>query len=159
MRYYSDKTKKLYDSEEELFNAEKRVEELEAEEVERKKKLSNEKKDAALKVQLATEAYEKATEQFEKDKKVIEQIMDDARDDAAHIMAEAHEKCEGMLKVSKEMLRKAKQEKLEAIEVFNKSYGPYKTILTGEKARKEFEKINSRFDDLDFFLEKLCRLI
>ena len=155
MKYYSETLEKLFNSEDELFAAEERAEKLANEEKERKNKLSADKKMAATKVQLATEEYDKAVDRFESKKKEILKELDTAEDEAAKIIDKANNVAEAKLEEAKEELRKAKIAKINAIKEFEDSYGPYKTVLTGDAAKKEWEKIESSINEYDKWLNKL----
>lgn len=155
MKYYSETLEKLFNSEEELFAAEERAEKLANEEKERKNKLSADKKMAATKVQLATEEYDKAVDAHEAKKKEVLKELDEAENKAAEIIKKANAAAEKKLDDARNELRKAKIAKINAIKEFENSYGPYKTVLTGDAAKKEWEKIESSIDEYDRWLNKL----
>lgn len=154
MKFYSEKLKKLFNTEAELVEAEKRQEEEIAAEELKKKEISNEKKKAATKIESATEAYEKASEEFELTKKELLKKLDDAEEKAAKIISEANDAVEKELKEAKEKLRQAKIDKVNAIADFNKDFGPYKKVYTGQDALK---KLNEDFD-VDYFDRLLNKL-
>lgn len=154
MKYYSETLKKLFETEEELVRAEEREEKIKAEEAKIKEDLSNKKKAAAKKVEEATLAYDRATEEYEKAKKEIYLILKQSEDEAAKILQKANEEVEERLEAEKKKLFDVKKQKMTAIEEFNKNYGPYKTVLTGENAKKEFERLSN---DFDLWLNKLYK--
>ena len=154
MKFYSETLKKLFDSEADLVAAESRDAELKAEEQEKKNKISAEKKIAATKVQLAAEAYEEALDRYNEEKKKALKILDDAETEAAKVLNKANEEAEKILKDAEEKLSKSKSDKFNAVAEFNKSYGPYKTVLTKEAAEKEYNRFIS---DIDNWLNKLNR--
>lgn len=159
MKYYSETLKKLFSTEAELKQAEKRDAELAKKAEEQKTAIANAKKSAATKVQLAIEAYDKAVEQFEADKKKISKDLDVAQTEAATILATAHEKASKDLKTARDKLNASKMDKLAAISEFNKSYGPYKTSITEEAAEKELNRFFDTFADVDMWIKNLNKFL
>ena len=107
------------------------------------------------KVQLATDAYDKAVDAYEAKKKEVLKELDEAENKAAEIINKANAVAEKKLDDARNELRKAKIDKINSIKEFEKSYGPYKTVLTGDDAKREWEKIESSIDEYDKWLNKL----
>ena len=84
----------------------------------------------------------------------LSEISEDTVPEAANILNRANERAEEILKDAEEKLRKSKSDKFNAVAEFNKSYGPYKTVLTKEAAEKEYNRFIS---DIDNWLNKLNR--
>ena len=71
-----------------------------------------------------------------------------AKEEAAKILDESNEKVENILKVATDDLKEAQKARTDAIVAFNSKFGPYSTVYTGEKARKDYLEISQLFNDL-----------
>ena len=133
MKYYSELTKKMYDTEDALKKAESEL-------TESKEKTAISKKESAKKVELADKKYRDALDSY-----------DEAEIRVQDLIEQTKSKIEDMLKVPIQNIKKAKEERLEALLDFNKKYGPYTTSYSGEQASKEYERLlkaNGWFDTL-----------
>lgn len=129
MKYYSDKTGKLYECEKELVEAEETFDEQKklAEKKIEAEKLS--KKELADKIDEACTNLDAAREDFNKAKEaLISEIK------------ESIESAEQSLQVYREEVKKAEEAKYQAISEFNKKYGAYTKVYSGDKAYNEFKK-------------------
>lgn len=112
----------------------------------KKAELSKQKKEAADKVEVTDKNYQAALDNYIKVKQEGEEYIQQVRKDVNKGIREAAKEVE-----------KASEERMNAIAEFNQEYGPYKTVLTGDKAKKEFDKFmdmfNAPFDKwfADFF--------
>ena len=99
-----------------------------------KKRLSND-------VEKAEQAVTKAFEDYEQAKIEAKKILDEANKKASEVLASAKKK-----------VTDAESARSSAIQVFTANCGPYQKIYTGERARKEFDRLNqymtTMFDDI-----------
>lgn len=143
MKYFSDITNKTYDSEKECLNAERDFLDKQKAEEEAKKarasEISNQKREAAARIEVATGDLAKACEDYENAEKHVKEIFKKAYDEAKPILMDA-----------KLAVRKAQENKFNAVKAFNDKFGPYKTVYTGEKASRFFDKFASKFFSQDY---------
>lgn len=141
MKFYSEHTKKFYDSEEDCKNAEEEFNRQKAEKEEEEKSkmlaVSKEKKELANAIETADANLNKAYEEYELAQKEAKKIMD-----------EAIQKSNEILTPAKENIKNAQVEKYKAISAFNKKYGTYTTTYTGDKAYNEFRRTSDWIDNL-----------
>ena len=135
MRYYSDLTKKMYDTEKELCEAEDCYKNEQEKKLQESTKVSNRKKELAKNVQDA-------------DDKVIaaRNAYDIALQDIEKLSKEYTKKCDSIMDEAKKALNDAEREKYEAVLAFNKEFGPYTTTYTGEKASEQFNRISKQLE-------------
>lgn len=135
MKYYSEKLDKVFDTKEELVNAEKCVNEDDVNELETEEDISSNekqvdkvpsKKQLAADVDAADEKVKDAYAAYEVAKKQIEDLS------KTYL-----ESVDAILTPAKDAVKKAEEERYEAIRKFNNHYGAYQTILTGDRAAKE----------------------
>jgi len=135
MKYYSELTKKMYNSEKELVEAEEQVHQEEAEKEKQAVAISKEKKELAGVIDKAEVALDEAYKN-----------LDLAREKAKDVQREALKKIEEILHPAEEQVKKAQARKLDAIKKFNEKYGVYTTTLTGAKAAEEMSRVWRAFD-------------
>ncbi len=139
MKFYSDKTKKLYETEDELKAAEAELQELTDSRELTKKQLAKKVEAARDREKLAEEAYSKTEKQVEElienTKKQIDELYD---------------------KPTKE-LREAQEEKLKAIREFNEKFGAYTVSYSAEEIDKEFNRLLKSITNWDIFKHNLFR--
>lgn len=139
MKYLSEVLNKVFDSEEELKEAEAKAAEEKEKEAAEKALVSKEKKEYANAIQKVDEEVAKKQEAFLDARKQAQKILSDAQAEANKIVRAA----------SKE-LSEAQEKRFEALKAFNEKFGPYSISYTGEKAYNEFKKtldwFNSFFD-------------
>lgn len=126
MKYYSEVLKKVYDTEEELKNAESSAEKVECS-----------KKELAKKVEQADKRIELAYDNYSEAKKKVNSIID-----------EANKKIKEVMEPARKEIKDAELAKTEAIKEFNSKYGVYITTYSGERALKEYEKFAKTFDSM-----------
>lgn len=139
MKYYSDLTKKIYDTEDELTDAEKTYEKEQEDKKQEALKVSNRKKELSKKIQDADDKITSAHNMY-----------DMALQDIKKLSEEYTKKCDEIISAAKKTLNDAEREKYEAVLEFNKEFGPYRTTYTGEKASEQFNRIQKQ-------LERSCR--
>ena len=142
MKYFSEVTKKLYDSPEALDAAEKLVAEKKVKEEKKRVEEATSKKQLVAAIEKADAVVEDCKAQYELAKKKVEEISKKYLEDVDAIMEPA-----------KKAVKDAEAERYECIRKFNELYGPYTRSYTGTKAANEFAKT---LDDLnrinsDFF--------
>lgn len=142
MKYYSDLTKKMYDTEKELNAAEKAFNKELEEKKQEELTISNRKKELAKRVQDADDKITSA-----------HNVYDLALQDVKKLSDEYTKKCDEIMDAAKKTLNDAEREKYEAVLAFNKEFGPYKTTYTGEKASEQFNRIQKHLERSykDFF--------
>ena len=156
MKYYSDITEKVYNTEEDLKIAEKGFLASKAEEEKKGKSLTDKgdsEKSAvsARKKELSTDIREQeravtaAYKQLEEAKKTAQKIMAQARHDADEVIKEATEVLNNEISIRKDLIKQ-----------FNEEFGPYTVTYTGERAEEEYYKalnrIKALFESNPFFL-------
>ena len=137
MKYYSEKLDKVFDTPEALEEAESAVctcnkvddnfknekladtEKKDLDKIPSKKQLAADVDDADARVKDAYAEYEVAKKQIEELSKTYLESVD------------------AILTPAKEAVKKAEEERYEAIRKFNNYYGAYQTVLTGDRAAKE----------------------
>ena len=157
MKIYSEVTKQMYDSVKECQKAE---------EAYAKKQLEDEEKQKALEAKMAEEKAvisKKRKELSDKIEKADEEYVtacnmyDVARKQADDIILEARKKANEILNVAAKEVEKASERKMEAVSEFNEEFGPYRTVVTGNKAIELHNRVVSNFNRMfnnalsDFF--------
>lgn len=119
------------------FEAARKAEEESAQkEAENEKALaSKQKKDLAEKIDNAQQSYNETLDYYLRVKQEAEDNVKKARAEANKTIREAAKEVE-----------KASSARMEAIAEFNRMYGPYRTSLTGDAAKREFDRIMDMFD-------------
>lgn len=128
MKFYSEKLNKLFDTPEALTAAEEEATNKQTELTKKELSQAIEKADAAL-----DEAYKN---------------YDEVRNAAAKILDESNKQVEQMLKDAKKKITVAEQERSNAIVQFNKQFGTYKVNYTGDRAKRESQRVNKMLDDI-----------
>jgi hypothetical protein len=155
MRFYSDKLNKIFETEEELKAAEtakdseiKKEEESKALKVEEDKKaISIRKKELSDVVEAKAKEFNSAYDKYEAAKaKAKKELNEKYKTLNAQAKAAEDEYAKAISEAEKEV-RKASEEKTNAIAKFNEEFGPYKTVLTGDKAIAEYNRMVRNFED------------
>lgn len=134
MKYYSEKTNKHYDSEQECLDAEKQFDEdskkRELAVAEKKALVSKQKKELSDAIANA-------------DKKVDEayQGLEAARKEAAAIIKEARERANALVNEAAKKVETETSERATQIAKFNEQFGPYMVTYTGSKAEEEYNRM------------------
>ena len=144
MKYYSETLKKMFESVEELEEAEKAEEARALQQEQEKTALSNEKKTFAKKIEEADEKVKEAYNHY-----------DLVKEEAEKIAAEANKKIAELIDPAKQAIKDAEKERYNAIVDFNKRYGKYSVIYTGDRAFQEMKRadmyLNNIFKNLFWF--------
>ena len=130
MRYYSDKLKQLFENEEALISAERSFEEKALQ-----KELS--KKEMSTKIEAAEAALDAAHKNYEA-----------VREEAAKLMDESNKQIVKMMNEAKARITSAEKARTDAIVAFNQQFGTYRANYTGERAKRESDRINKIVNDL-----------
>lgn len=137
MKYYSELLNKIYDDEKTLIQAElEHTEALEAEKAALNEKAAR-KKELAKNVEAADAAVDAAYKVYEEAKAQCQTIIEEGNKTIAEIMKEA-----------KAHLDSAQKARLAAVSEFNKEFGPFKTQYTGDRAQREYTRVQSLVDDI-----------
>lgn len=130
MKFYSETLNKLFDSEKELKDAEKAFED---------KNLlkENTKKELSVRIEVAEEALDAAHKNYEA-----------VREEAAKILDESNKQVIKMMNDAKAQITEAEKARTDAIVAFNQQFGTYRANYTGERAKRESERVNKMVDDM-----------
>ena len=141
MKITSELTGKEYKTVDECLKAEEEYKKgLEEKSTTEAKKLNELGKEKKLLAKAIEEAEDKVRE--------AENLYEVARQKAADILDESNKQVEKILSDAREKVKQAEEEKLNAVMKFNKEFGTYKTVITGEKAAEEYNKAVKRFDNM-----------
>ena len=102
---------------------------------EKKATISKRKKELSTAIETATEEVKLARVDYNK-----------AKEDAEKIMAEARLAAQKLLDTAGKALKEANEKKVKAVAAFNKEFGPFSTILTGEDAWNEYKRVSDSLD-------------
>ena len=145
MKIYSEVTKELYDDVKECQKAEDSYakKQLEAEEKQKalEAKVAEEKAAISKKRKELSDAIEKADEDYV----AACNVYDVARKQADDVIIEARKKAADILSAAAKEVEKASEKKMNAVSEFNKEFGPYSTVVTGNKAVELHNKVVSNF--------------
>ena len=130
MKFYSETLNKLFDSEKELNAAEKAFNDKNLQKENTKKELSQKIEAAEVAVDAAHKNYE-AT-----------------RQEAAKLMDESNKQIVKMMNDAKAQITAAEKARTDAIVAFNQQFGTYRANYTGERAKRESERINKMVNDI-----------
>ena len=114
--------------------AKKRAEEAAI--VERKAEISKRKKELS-----------NAIEKAEGNLKIARTEYNNAKERAEKIMAAARKEAQLIINDAKDFLKSASTEKINAISAFNKEFGPFTTVLTGEDAQEEYNRLQNIMEE------------
>lgn len=150
MKFYSEVTKQLYDTQEQLVEAERQVA---CKPVKRMAKINDveKKEDAKLptKKQLAAEV-EAAEIKVDEAKANLEL----AKQRAQEISKKYLEEIDSIMEPAKQQLKDAQRARYEAIQRFNENFGAYQKTYTGSQAADEFARAVA---DMSTFFPSLFR--
>ena len=162
MKYYSETLGKLFDKKEDLFAEEKahadklakEKAEFEAKEAklkaaaeEEQKTSSRRKKELSDEIEKASTFLDEAYKFYEAERAKAKDILKEAQEKADKILLEAKEEAKNLVSLAEKEVKKASEKKTQAVSNFNKEFGPYKTVLTGDKALDEYNKLIRNFDN------------
>ena len=149
MRYFSDKLNKFFETEEECKNAEKET----ADVTENKDTCECKVKDTPI---ASKEVSQKSVKKqlltnIDSCRNAVDKAYSDyeiAKDKAAKILEESNKQVEDILNPAKDNIKKAQEAWYKAIDEFNNKFGPYVLYYTGERAAKEYVRLNHIFNDI-----------
>ncbi len=137
MKYYSDVTKKVYDTADELEKAEAEVKKLEEEKEAKLATISKEKKAFATEIKNADKELDEAYKQ-----------LDVAREKAKQLQKEHLKQLENILHPAEEAVKTAQNKKYEAVKAFNDKFGDFTTTYTAATAADELNRTLKYFDEV-----------
>lgn len=132
MKFYSEKLDRMFDSMDELLNAEnqpRKNSKKTTSETSPQESTKVTKKQLVTNIENADKELEAAHTNMTAVKEQVEQLSKKYLDEV-----------EGLLTPAKERIKTAEIEKFKAIQEFNKYYGAYQVTYTGDKAAKEFSR-------------------
>lgn len=147
MKYYSEITKKTYDTEDECQKEELKFKE-EKDKVQKqldkalKEREEKEKVKEASKKELA-----KKIEEAEQEVTEANNLYETAKEKAKAILDEAKAKANTILDTAKEKVKEAQEKKYNAVAEFNKQFGPYTTTLTSAQAAQVYNDTIRKIND------------
>lgn len=130
MKYYSEVLQKLFDDEKSLKAAEKAFNDKNLQKEKTKKELST-------RIEAAEEALDAAHRNYE----VV-------HEEAAKLMDESNKQIIDMINKAKERITSAEKERTDAIVAFNQQFGTYRANYTGERAKRESERVTRMINDI-----------
>lgn len=137
MKYYSEILKKKFDTVEDLESAEKAHLEQENKSKVEKNQISKKKKELSV-------AYETAEEKLRLAQENYRSVLDECRE----LRKCVNQKIKENLEAARNEVENAEIESYNALNAFNREFGPYQKVYSGEKAEKEFKKISGMFDSI-----------
>ena len=157
--FYSEELNKYFDSKEECERAEFQYKQdkldkeakLAAAEEKKREELalaSKEKKELSKAVEEATQKVTEAYNAYDLAREDCEKLREEYESKITKLKADYKEEYEAILSPVKEAIKKAEKEKYEAIAAYNKKYGTYSVIYSGEKAFDEFKRFSTLADRL-----------
>ncbi len=154
MRYFSDLTKKYYDTEKDCIKAEEEYNKEQERVTNALKKATLEKEKKDKEIQLKKKELAKAIEDAEQEVTEANNVYDAAKEKAREIYAEAKKKADELLDVASAKVKDAEEKKYKAVAEFNRNFGPYTTTITGAKAA---ELYNNTIKSLNNFWRNFYR--
>ena len=140
MKYYSEVLEKFFDSSDALLNEEaKHLEKIAKEEEVLAKKRSAE---SNRKKELAN-AIDKCEEELDIAYKNLNTVKKECRE----LVKIYEDQMNEMLTPAEEAVKKAQENRLEAIRAFNKEFGVFKTTYTDERAQREMQRTAELFNN------------
>lgn len=137
MKYYSEITKKNYNSEKECLEAERQYALKSNEESKKQTQLSIRKKQLAKAIEEADEKVTQANKEYEI-----------AKAEAKKVAEEADKKIDEIFTNAENKIKEAESNKFKLIQKWNEEFGTYNKTYTGKKALEEYEKAINRFNNL-----------
>jgi hypothetical protein len=130
MKYYSETLNKLFDNEADLKAAEKVF-------LDKNLQKENTKKELSAKIEEAEAALDAAHKNYE----VV-------REEATKLMDESNKQIISMMNNAKTKITEAEKARTDAIVAFNQRFGTYRANYTGERAKRESDRINKIVNDI-----------
>ena len=130
MKYYSELLQKLFDDEKSLKAEEKAFNDKNLQK-------ENTKKELSMKIENAEAALDEAHRNYEA-----------VREEAAKLMDESNKQIIQMMNDAKAKITAAERTRTDAIISFNQQFGTYRANYTGERAKRESERINKIVNDI-----------
>lgn len=145
MKFYSEKLDKLFDTPEQLSREEKDAEMIQScKTCGPKETKQPSKKQLAADIDAAEEALKAAHCEYELAKQKVEALSQ------AYL-----EEVNAIIEPAKKKVREATANKYAAITNFNKEYGAYRKVYTGDKAAEEMARSLKQFSILDNYFKSL----
>ena len=89
----------------------------------------------------------KAQEKLKAANKEARQIIDEAKALASKQYQQVESEVDDMMIAASKQLEKASEARMNAIAAFNKEFGPYRTVVTGNRALDEYNKVKKTMDE------------
>lgn len=152
MKYYSEKTGKLYSSVEALQEAESTFDAQNLNSAPSKKRTTKKACNVSETVNQPTRKQLAAdVEQAEGVVKAAYAEYDVAKQKVEELSKQYLEQVDAIIEPAKENVKKAEQARYDAIRKFNEAYGAYQTVYTGDRAAAEFSKALKEMNNLRWF--------
>ena len=152
MKYYSEITKKTYDTEDECQKEELKFKEEKDKVQKELDKALKEREEKDKVKETSKKELAKKIEEAEQEVTEANNLYDTAKEKAKAIMDEARKKANVILDTAREKVKEAQEKKYNAVAEFNKQFGPYTTTLTSAQAAQIYNntlrKINDFWDNL-----------
>jgi hypothetical protein len=125
---------------------------------EEQKMISAKKKELAATIEATQLALDEAQKLYDITKSKAQEKLRAADEEACKIIDEAkalahkqykqvESEVDDMMLAASKQLEKASEDRMNAIAAFNKEFGPYRTVITGNKALDEYNKVKKTMDE------------
>ena len=95
----------------------------------------------------ATKYLDEAYKFYEAERAKAKDIYAEAQKKANQLLKDAKREADQLIDMAEKEVKKASEKKTLAISEFNKEFGPYKTVITGDKAIEEYNKMIRNMDN------------
>lgn len=130
MKFYSEKLKQFFDTEEQCLAEEEKA-----------RVAAEEKKVTKAKLAKAVEDADKALDN-------AYECLEGAKKKVAELQKEYDEKVDAIMSPARDLIRECTKARADAIKAFNDKFGVYTTTYTGNKALNEFVKLDNMMNQL-----------
>ena len=133
---YKELAGQVFDTIEACAAAERAIDKSRNEAKEQNAKVSARKKELATAVEVADKAVKDAYDAHSKAKEEVRQMLEATNKKMMDILAESEAK-----------VTNAEVAKRDAILAYNKEFGPYQAVYSGDRAQRELDRVIKQFDN------------
>lgn len=148
MKYFSELLNKPFDTEADCIKAEKEYKEEQSKISKQLEAALAEKKAKEEAEQKSKKELSKVIEEATKEKAEAEKLYEVAQAKAQKIKEDAKIEANKILSAAADKVKEAEQKRVDAVVAYNKKFGAYTTVLTGEKAADEYNKTLQRLNGI-----------
>ena len=143
---YKELAGQVFDSIESCTSAEREIDKIKHLEHEKNSAISARKKQLVKDIEAADKRVKDAYDERVKTKEKVQEILE-----------ESNKKMMTMLDDANVKVREAEKARRDAIIAYNKEFGTYQAVYTGDRAQKEFDRLTKQFDST--FTDMIRRFI